>query len=277
MDPPGLPPHPRPHLLQPVLRGRRLRTAASSCTRAGTSMPSRGTLSLYLQVLTQKPHPRPPPPPPPPHPPNGIASSATASLSSTPPITAKSLARDSWHRFSSKKRSHGWSDFAPSATASYLLPPHDSLVIAADISVLSETASFTEADGRFTWMVSNFAIFREMIRTQKITSSPFFPAAAAAGGSDSGLRISVYQSNVSGADHLSVCLEGKEPVAQATTVSSASALASTSAGSGVPDTVAAGVFSVFQSSTRILGGTTSIRIHMGGLRQTVPALGGGIT
>lgn len=74
-----------------------------------------------------------------------------------------------------------------------------------------------------------------MIRTQKITSPPFFPAAAAAGGSDSGLRISVYQSNVSGADHLSVCLEGKEPVAQATTVSSASALASTSAGSGVLD------------------------------------------
>lgn len=75
-----------------------------------------------------------------------------------------------------------------------------------------------------------------MIRTQKIMSPPFFPAAAlAAGGNDCGLRISVYQSNVSGADHLSVCLESKEPVVQVTTGSSASALASSSVGSGVPD------------------------------------------
>lgn len=70
---------------------------------------------------------------------------------------------------------------------------------------------------------------------RSIMSPAFFPAAAAAGGSDCGLRISVYQSNVSGAEHLSVCLEGKEPVVQATSASSASALASTSAGSGVPD------------------------------------------
>ncbi|CAM0945239.1 unnamed protein product [Alopecurus aequalis] len=194
-----------------------------------------GYLSLYLQVLDPKT-------------PSSSSSSTTTTSSSKwdcflsyrlsvvhPSDNSKSLARDSWHRFSSKKRSHGWSDFSPSATASFLFPPHDSLVIAADISVLSETASFAEADGRFTWKVSNFALFREMIRTQKIMSPAFFPAAAAAGGSDCGLRISIYQSNVSGADHLSVCLEGKEPVVQANSASSASALASTSAGSGVPD------------------------------------------
>ncbi|VAI58444.1 unnamed protein product [Triticum turgidum subsp. durum] len=194
-----------------------------------------GYLSIYLQVLDPKT-------------PSSSSSSTTTTTSSKwdcflsyrlsvvhPSDNSKSLARDSWHRFSSKKRSHGWCDFAPSAAASFLLPPHDSLVIAADISVLSETASFSEADGRFTWKVFNFSLFREMIRTQKIMSPAFFPAAAAAGGSDCGLRISVYQSNVSGAEHLSVCLEGKEPVVQATSASSASALASTSAGSGVPD------------------------------------------
>ncbi|KAF7079512.1 hypothetical protein CFC21_083732 [Triticum aestivum] len=194
-----------------------------------------GYLSLYLQVLDPKT-------------PSSSSSTTTTTTSSKwdcflsyrlsvvhPSDNSKSLARDSWHRFSSKKRSHGWCDFAPSAAASFLLPPHDSLVIAADISVLSETASFSEADGRFTWKVFNFSLFREMIRTQKIMSPAFFPAAAAAGGSDCGLRISVYQSNVSGAEHLSVCLEGKEPVVQATSASSASALAATSAGSGVPD------------------------------------------
>ena len=71
-----------------------------------------------------------------------------------------------------------------------------------------------------------------MIRTQ---SPAFFPAAASASGSDCGLRISIYQSNVSGADHLSVCLESKEPAVQVASGSSASALPPSGAGSGVPD------------------------------------------
>ncbi|XP_062222774.1 uncharacterized protein LOC133921772 [Phragmites australis] len=194
-----------------------------------------GYLSLYLQVLDPKT-------------PVSSSSSTTTTTSSKwdcflsyrlsvvhPTDPAKSLGRDSWHRFSSKKRSHGWCDFAPSAAAAFLFQPHDALVIAADISVLSEAASFADADGRFTWKVLNFGLFREMIRTQKIMSPEFFPAAASAGGSDCGLRISVYQSNVSDADHLSVCLESKEPVVQAVSGSSASALVSSGAGSGVPD------------------------------------------
>jgi hypothetical protein len=111
--------------------------------------------------------------------------------------------------------------------------PHDALVIAADISVLSDTSSFADSDGRFTWKVLNFSLFREMIRTQKIMSPAFFPAAAVAGGADCGLQTSVYQSNVSGADHLSVCLESKDSVVQAASGSSASA--ASCAGSGVSD------------------------------------------
>ncbi len=48
----------------------------------------------------------------------------------------------------------------------------------------------------------NFELFREMIRAQKIMSPPF-PAG------DCALRISVYQSPVSGSEHLSLCLESK--------------------------------------------------------------------
>ncbi|OEL27172.1 hypothetical protein BAE44_0011808 [Dichanthelium oligosanthes] len=201
----------------------------------GDSQALPGYLSLYLQVLDPKT-------------PVSSSSSTTTTASSKwdcflsyrlsvvhPTNPAKSLARDSWHRFSSKKRSHGWCDFAPSCSAAFLFQPHDALVIAADISVLSETSSFTDVDGRFTWKVLNFSLFREMIRTQKIMSPAFFPAAASAGGSDCGLRISIYQSNVSGADHLSVCLESKEPVVQVASGSSASALPQSSAGSGVPD------------------------------------------
>ncbi|KAJ1279954.1 hypothetical protein BS78_04G194900 [Paspalum vaginatum] len=201
----------------------------------GDSQALPGYLSLYLQVLDPKT-------------PVSSSSSTTTTTSSKwdcflsyrlsvvhPTDPGKSVGRDSWHRFSSKKRSHGWCDFAPSSAAAFLFQPHDALVIAADISVLSEIASFADADGRFTWKVLNFSLFREMIRTQKIMSPAFFPAAASAGGSDCGLRISVYQSHVSGADHLSVCLESKEPVVQVASGSSASALVSGGAGSGVPD------------------------------------------
>ncbi|KAG2659786.1 hypothetical protein PVAP13_1KG380605 [Panicum virgatum] len=201
----------------------------------GDSQALPGYLSLYLQVLDPKT-------------PVSSSSSTTTTTSSKwdcflsyrlsvvhPTDPAKSLGRDSWHRFSSKKRSHGWCDFAPSSVAAFLFQPHDALVIAADISVLSETASYADSDGRFTWKVLNFGIFRDMIRTQKIMSPAFFPAAASASGSDCGLRISIYQSNVSGADHLSVCLESKEPVVQVASGSSASALPQSGAGSGVPD------------------------------------------
>lgn len=63
-----------------------------------------------------------------------------------PSSEAKTIARDSWHRFSGKKKSHGWCDFAPAAA---VLDPqqgfsvNDSVVVSADILVLNESVSFT--------------------------------------------------------------------------------------------------------------------------------------
>ncbi|KAJ6834290.1 uncharacterized protein M6B38_335460 [Iris pallida] len=143
-----------------------------------------------------------------------------------PSDDSKSLSRDSWHRFSSKKKSHGWCDFVPSSTvldprSGFLSPSSDSLVISADILILHESIyiSVSSPDdtaaggGKFTWKVHNFTHFRDMIRTQKIMS-PVFPAG------DCNLRISVYQSSVSGADHLSMCLESKDTDKTTSTASS---------------------------------------------------------
>ncbi|XP_058203287.1 uncharacterized protein LOC131317725 isoform X2 [Rhododendron vialii] len=142
---------------------------------------------------------------------------------------SKSIHRDSWHRFSSKKKSHGWCDFTPSAS---ILDPkcgflinnsNDSVIVTADILVLNETFNFTRDNnevqcsssvtqgavlgdvlcGKFTWKVHNFSIFKDMIKTQKIMS-PVFPAG------ECNLRISVYQSSVNGVDYLSMCLESKD-------------------------------------------------------------------
>lgn len=155
---------------------------------------------------------------------------------------SKTIHRDSWHRFSLKKKSHGWCDFTPASTImdpklGYLLN-NDSLLITADILVLNESVSFSRdsnnnngsssnsnngesqsgmsgassgvvvptidvSSGKFTWKVHNFSLFKEMIKTQKIMS-PVFPAG------ECNLRISVYQSSVNGVDHLSMCLESKD-------------------------------------------------------------------
>ncbi|KAF8407158.1 hypothetical protein HHK36_006284 [Tetracentron sinense] len=142
---------------------------------------------------------------------------------------SKSIQRDSWHRFSSKKKSHGWCDFTPSSTildskAGFLFN-NDSVLISADIFVLNESISFSRDNnelqssvlsssvvagpvsdvlsGKFTWKVHNFSLFKEMIKTQKIMS-PVFPAG------ECNLRISVYQSSANGVEHLSMCLESKD-------------------------------------------------------------------
>ncbi|PON71341.1 Fanconi anaemia protein FANCD [Parasponia andersonii] len=148
---------------------------------------------------------------------------------------SKTIHRDSWHRFSSKKKSHGWCDFTPSSTVfdsklGYTFNS-DSVLITADILILNESVNFTRdnnelqsssassmmtmsssvvagpvsdvLNGKFTWKVHNFSLFKEMIKTQKIMS-PVFPAG------ECNLRISVYQSSVNGVDYLSMCLESKD-------------------------------------------------------------------
>jgi hypothetical protein len=107
---------------------------------------------------------------------------------------AKSVRRDSWHRFSAKKRSHGWCDFA--ALSSVLDPkqgflrPGDVVQVSTDITILNEGVTFTRASdlgggapttsgevysGNFVWKVQNFSAFQPLLRTQKIMS-PAFPA-----------------------------------------------------------------------------------------------------
>ncbi len=148
---------------------------------------------------------------------------------------SKGLPRDSWHRFSAKKKSHGWCDFIPAAAvldAKQGFIVNDVVIVTAEILVLEESVSFTrEIDhlggagtaptasstvvngavsvsgdvysGKFTWRVHNFSLFRETIKTQKIMS-PVFPAG------ECSLRLSVYQSPVGGVEHLSMCLESKD-------------------------------------------------------------------
>ncbi|XAR70989.1 Ubiquitinyl hydrolase 1 [Bertholletia excelsa] len=185
----------------------------------GDSQALPGYISIYLQIMD----------------PRGTSSSKWDCFASyrlvvvNPLDESKSIHRDSWHRFSSKKKSHGWCDFTPSASIvdpkSGFLFNNDSLLITADILILNESVNFTRDNnelqsnsvlssvvtgpvgdvlsGKFTWKVHNFSLFKEMIKTQKIMS-PVFPAG------ECNLRISVYQSSVNGVDYLSMCLESKD-------------------------------------------------------------------
>ncbi|KAK9829646.1 hypothetical protein WJX72_007078 [[Myrmecia] bisecta] len=134
---------------------------------------------------------------------------------------SRSIARDSWHRYSSKKKSHGWCDFTPAAALQdgrqgFALS--DTVIVTADILLLNESVSFSrEADlsngvgpaspevlsGKFTWKVHNFPQFLAMMKTQKVMS-PVFPAG------ECNLRLSVYQSTVGGTEYLSKCLESRD-------------------------------------------------------------------
>ncbi|KAG6643781.1 hypothetical protein I3843_08G010500 [Carya illinoinensis] len=189
----------------------------------GDSQALPGYISIYLQIMD----------------PRGTSSSKWDCFASyrlaivNVADDSKTIHRDSWHRFSSKKKSHGWCDFTPSSTVfdSKLgfLFNSDTVLITADILILNESVNFTRdnnevqsssasstnsssvvagpvsdvLNGKFTWKVHNFSLFKEMIKTQKIMS-PVFPAG------ECNLRISVYQSSVNGVDYLSMCLESKD-------------------------------------------------------------------
>ncbi|XP_027354015.1 uncharacterized protein LOC113864470 [Abrus precatorius] len=192
----------------------------------GDSQALPGYISIYLQIMD----------------PRGTTSSKWDCFASyrlaivNVADDSKTIHRDSWHRFSSKKKSHGWCDFTPSSTVfdpklGYLFNT-DSVLITADILILNESVNFTRDNnelqssssssslsltsssgvagpvsdvlsGKFTWKVHNFSLFKEMIKTQKIMS-PVFPAG------ECNLRISVYQSSVNGVEYLSMCLESKD-------------------------------------------------------------------
>ncbi|KAL1301091.1 hypothetical protein HN51_045724 [Arachis hypogaea] len=193
----------------------------------GDSQALPGYISIYLQIMD----------------PRGTSSSKWDCFASyrlaivNLADDSKTIHRDSWHRFSSKKKSHGWCDFTPSSTVfdpklGYLNAANDGVLITADILILNESVNFTRDNnevqsssslssgsaasssvvagpvsdvlsGKFTWKVHNFSLFKEMIKTQKIMS-PVFPAG------ECNLRISVYQSSVNGVEYLSMCLESKD-------------------------------------------------------------------
>jgi hypothetical protein len=176
----------------------------------GDSQALPGYLSIYLQVTD----------------PRGSSSSKWDCFASyrlcvvNQRDESKSIQRDSWHRFSGKKKSHGWCDFTPSSTVLDVkggFVANEAVLITAEILVLHESVSFSRENelpvtvgpvpevlsGKFTWKVHNLSLFKEMIKTQKIMS-PVFPAG------ECNLRLSVYQSSVSGIDYLSMCLESKD-------------------------------------------------------------------
>ncbi|GLT43653.1 hypothetical protein SLA2020_175890 [Shorea laevis] len=188
----------------------------------GDSQALPGYISIYLQIMD----------------PRGTSSSKWDCFASyrlaivNLADDSKSIHRDSWHRFSTKKKSHGWCDFTPSSSVldsklGYVFN-NDALLFTADILILNESVNFMRDNndvqsssssmvsssivpgpvsdvlsGKFTWKVHNFSLFKEMIQTQKIMS-PVFPAG------ECNLRISVYQSSVNGQENLSMCLESKD-------------------------------------------------------------------
>ena len=103
----------------------------------GDSQALPGYISIYLQIMD----------------PRGTSSSKWDCFASYRLAIAnvvddsKTIHRDSWHRFSTKKKSHGWCDFTPSSTVfdSKLgfLFHNDSVLITADILILNESVSFT--------------------------------------------------------------------------------------------------------------------------------------
>lgn len=103
----------------------------------GDSQALPGYISIYLQIMD----------------PRGTSSSkwdcfASYRLTIVNLIDdSKSIHRDSWHRFSSKKKSHGWCDFTPSSTVfdpkSGYLFNNDAVLITADILILNESVNFT--------------------------------------------------------------------------------------------------------------------------------------
>ena len=173
----------------------------------------------------------------------GVVRPRDASNEASDAVPEAGARRDSWHRFSSRKKSHGWCDFARSAVVldpknGYLVD--DALVVVARIVFLNESSELVvdaaasrggaapspgEASrktdrsppvnltGRFTWTIENLRHFAVMIKTQKVMSPSFVVG-------DCAFRLSAYQS-AAGAEKKT---EGKTtPTPTPTTGSSPSA------------------------------------------------------
>ncbi|KAK6273252.1 hypothetical protein POUND7_010335 [Theobroma cacao] len=142
---------------------------------------------------------------------------------------SKSLTRESYYRFCSKKKTIGWGDFG---VATSVFDPksgflnNGSLLVSVEIAILDESVSFSRdnnntnnnegeysisslgcdsvvLNGKFTWKVKNFSLFKEMIRTQKMVSSGFQVGQVV-------VHINVNKTKVDGVECLSLFLEANE-------------------------------------------------------------------
>ncbi|XP_022729174.1 uncharacterized protein LOC111284647 isoform X2 [Durio zibethinus] len=139
---------------------------------------------------------------------------------------SNSLTRESYYRFSFKKKTIGWGDFG---LATSVFDPksgffkNGSLLVSVEISILDESVSFSRdnnnneveysvsslgcnslvLNGKFTWKVKNFSLFKEMIKTQKIVSPDFQVGEVV-------VHIKVYKTKVNGVGCLSLFLEASE-------------------------------------------------------------------
>ena len=136
-----------------------------------------------------------------------------------------SVCRESWLRFSPKKKSHGWSDFAQSSIVldtKFGFLVNDTMTILADIRVLNDSLTVSQdnnetksqlatisgsgsdvLDGRITWRLKNFVVFKDIFKTQKLVSPAFQVG-------ECSVRICIYRSWINGVEYLSMSLEGRE-------------------------------------------------------------------
>ncbi|GAV60527.1 MATH domain-containing protein, partial [Cephalotus follicularis] len=202
----------------------------------GDSQALPGYISIYLQIMD----------------PRGTSSSKWDCFASyrlaivNLTDDSKTIHRDSWHRFSSKKKSHGWCDFTPSSTVfdsklGYLFN-NDSVLVTADILILNESVSFVRDNNSNNNNSNSNSNNNEL---QSSSSSSMTSGSAVAGpvsdvlsgkftwkvhnfslfkemiktqkimspvfpAGECNLRISVYQSSVNGHEYLSMCLESKD-------------------------------------------------------------------
>ncbi|XP_021769368.1 uncharacterized protein LOC110733609 [Chenopodium quinoa] len=161
---------------------------------------------------------------------------------------SKTIHRDSWHRFSSKKKSHGWCDFTPSNcildSKGGFVFNGDSILIMADILILNESVNFTRDNNNSSNSSSSsnnnevqcgaggggggisglgnvgpsssdvlsgkftWKVHNFSLFKEMIKTQKIMSPVFPAG--ECNLRISVYQSSVNGVEHLSMCLESKD-------------------------------------------------------------------
>ncbi|XVF48034.1 hypothetical protein PTKIN_Ptkin03bG0158100 [Pterospermum kingtungense] len=183
----------------------------------GDSLAPPGHLSLYIQINDPRRSPRF----------DCFASYKLSILNHED--KSKSLTRESYYRFASRKRAIGWSDFGLSTS---LFDPKSGflkdgyLLVSVEISVLDESFSFSKdnnnnnnseveycisslgcnavvLNGKLTWKVKNFSLFKEMIKTLKIVSSVFQIGEVE-------VHVNVFKTKVNEVEYLSLFLEADD-------------------------------------------------------------------